>query len=115
MKIDERKLHVSMLLDLKQAFDRVDHNILLSKLLALDIRGKTHCWSKAYLKNRKQFCHVECQKSPARKIDYGIPQELCKVIATKLGSISHSTETVIFAKLQEFMEFLRALGNANEI
>ena len=74
--IDERKLNVRFL-DLKKAFDTVDHDILLSKLSAFGICGETHCWFKTYLKNRKQFCNVEGQKSSTNRIDGGIPQGSC--------------------------------------
>ena len=65
---------MSIFLDLKKAFD---HDILLLKTSALGICGKTNCWFKAYLKNRKQFCYVEGEKSPASKIDYYIRQWSC--------------------------------------
>ena len=75
--IDERKLNVSIFLDLKKAYDTVDHDILLSKLSAFGICGKTHCWFKTYLKNRKQFCYVEGQESSTNRIVCGIPQGSC--------------------------------------
>ena len=68
---------MSIFLDLKKAFDTVDHDILLSKLSAFGNCGKTHCLLKAYLQNRKQFCHAEGQKSSMNKIDCGIPQGSC--------------------------------------
>ena len=75
--IDKRKRNVSIFLDLKKAFDTVDHDILLSKLSAFGICGKTHCWFKTYLKNRKQFCYVEGQESSMNRIVCGIPQGSC--------------------------------------
>ena len=45
-KFDERKLNVSIVLDLIKAFDTVDHDVLLSKLSASGICGKTHSWFK---------------------------------------------------------------------
>ena len=65
--VDERKLNVSIFLDLKKAFDTVDHDILLLMLSAFGICGETYCWFKTYLKNRKQFCYVEGQKSSTTK------------------------------------------------
>ena len=70
--IDERKLNVSVFLDLKKAFDTVDHGILLSKLSALGVTGKTHCWFTSYLKNREQFCCIDGQKSSTSSIDCGM-------------------------------------------
>ena len=39
-------------LDLKKAFDTVDHNILISKLSAYGIRGTSIEWFKSYLSER---------------------------------------------------------------
>ena len=38
-----------------KAFDTVNHNILISKLLHNGIRGVMHNWFEYYLSNRKQF------------------------------------------------------------
>ena len=44
--IDERKLNVSIFLNLKKAFDTVDHDIQLLKLSAFGICRETHWFSK---------------------------------------------------------------------
>ena len=45
-------------LDLKKAFDTVDHQILLSKLEKLGFRGNFYNLLKDYLNNRKQYVNV---------------------------------------------------------
>ena len=45
-------------LDLKKAFDTVNHNILLSKLHHYGIRGKANDWFKSFLVNRNQYTSI---------------------------------------------------------
>ena len=45
-------------LDLKKAFDTVDHAILLKKLSDYGVQGQNGSWFKSYQKDRQQFCLV---------------------------------------------------------
>ena len=61
-------------LDLKKAFDTVDHSILLSKLQAYGIQGSTNQWFCSYFKNRTQTCLVNGNKLSKMFLRCGVPQ-----------------------------------------
>ena len=72
--IDHSKVNLTVFLDLKKTFDRVDHSVLMKKLRAYGVRGKPGEWIESYLANRKQFCSLNGLHSKARKVTCGIPQ-----------------------------------------
>ena len=57
-QLDDGKYSAGIFVDLKKAFDTVDHNILLEKLDNYHVRGITNEWFTSYLKNRKQFVSI---------------------------------------------------------
>ena len=65
---------VLLFLDLKKAFDTVDHVILLAMLEKYGIQGNSLEWFKSYLKDRKQVCSVNVKVSAAKNIKCGVPQ-----------------------------------------
>ncbi len=75
--IDHKKLNLSIFLDLKKAFDTVDHKILLEKLRKYGIREHSGDWFESYLKNRKQYCAANGYESRPRTVACGIPQGSC--------------------------------------
>lgn len=72
--IDRGNVNAVVFLDLKKAFDTVDHGILLSKLNAYGFGGTTGNWFKSYLSDRNQKCSVNGHLSRNRSLLCGIPQ-----------------------------------------
>ena len=72
--MDQGQINGVIFLDLKKAFDTVDHQILLSKLQAYGIRGLTLKWFQSYLDQRKQICMLNNFKSDTETICCGVPQ-----------------------------------------
>ena len=67
-------MNAVVFLDLKKAFDTVDHNILISNLSAYGIRGTSIEWFKSYLSERKHKYFLNGSLSSNRVLSCGIPQ-----------------------------------------
>ena len=72
--IDSKQHSIGIFLDLKKAFDTLDHNILLQKLEKYGFRGPTYRWLQNYLLNRYQYVQIDNCKSEMLKVRCGIPQ-----------------------------------------
>ena len=72
--IDRGMINGVLFLDLKRAFDTVDHNILLTKLSFLGICDKTLHWFKSYFTDRTQQCYVNGYLSGKVQVKSGVPQ-----------------------------------------
>ena len=72
--IDCGNVNAVVFLDLKKAFDTVDHEILVSKLNAYGIRHGANDWFKSYLSDRTQKSLVNGFLSEDRFISCGVPQ-----------------------------------------
>ena len=65
---------IGIFIDLSKAFDTLNHDILLHKLLNYGIRGIANDWFKNYLSERVQFVNYNNVLSSRRKITTGVPQ-----------------------------------------
>ena len=72
--VDRGKINAVVFLDLKKAFDTVNHEILLSKLRNYGICDKEHSWFESYLDNRMQRCSVNGTLSRSCSLSCGVPQ-----------------------------------------
>ena len=61
-------------LHLSNAFDTLDHTILLDKLLYYGIRGTAYNLLRSYLANREQFVELNDTASKTLHIVTGVPQ-----------------------------------------
>lgn len=72
--LDEKKLILNIQIDLRKAFDTVNHEILLTKLFSYGFRGFAHEWLRSYLSDRKQFVRMKECSSSINTINIGVPQ-----------------------------------------
>ena len=66
-----------MFLDLKKAFDTVDHELLICKLESYGVQDDAEKWFNSYLSNRYQHCSLYGCRSTAKNVNCGIPQGSC--------------------------------------
>ena len=74
MNMDLGLINGVQFLDLKKAFDTVDHSILLSKIELYGIRGTAYKWFQSYLEKRQQICKINQTMSDDKTINCGVPQ-----------------------------------------
>ena len=67
-----------MFIDLKKAFDTVNHDLLIDKLEYYGIRGIAQEWLKSYLKDRKQVVQIDECASTLLSVTCGVPQ--CSIL-----------------------------------
>ena len=75
--IDNKKYGCGIFIDLRKAFDTVNHDILLQKLEHYGIRGNALKWFRSFLTNRKQYVSLNGECSESKHITCGVPQGSC--------------------------------------
>jgi retron-type reverse transcriptase len=71
--MDKGLINGVVFIDLKKAFDTVDHALLLAKLERCGVRETTLKWFKSYLHQRKQVCKINNAVSDTVEIHCGVP------------------------------------------
>ena len=100
--MDESKITGALFLDLRKAFDTVNHSILLSKFKSFNPDDQMLNWLKSYITNRKQFVSFNGSLSTPAFKTTGVPQGsilgplLFLMFINDLHSVV-SSESVMFA------------------
>ena len=71
---ENKEYTVGLFIDLKKAFDTIDHTLLLKKLDRYGIRGVANSWIKNYLDDRYQYVQINNERSELKKVTCGVPQ-----------------------------------------
>ncbi len=74
VNLDRKLFNLVVFIDLKKAFDTVDHHILLKKLELYGVKGQALSFLKSCLTNRSQKCKMNGFVSSERLIKCGVPQ-----------------------------------------
>ena len=74
MNMDRKKFNLVVLVNLKKAFDTVDHDILFKKMEIYGIKSPALSLLRSYLANRTQKCQINGSTSSERIIKCGVPQ-----------------------------------------
>ena len=68
--IDNKKHCAGVFIDLKKAFDTVNHDLLIKKLFVYGIRGTANAWLNNYLTNINQYVIADGHSSCMRLINH---------------------------------------------
>ena len=122
--IDNGECVIGVFIDLRKAFDTVDHNILISKLNKYGFRGLSQKWLNDYLSNRQQFVQYNETTSVYQSITCGVPQGsilgplLFILYVNDIANVSKSLflllfadDTNIFIKGKSINEMIEILNN----
>lgn len=72
--LNNNKFALGIFLDIKKAFDSVNHEIFLTKLERYGFRGLAIKFFRSYLTNRQQFVQIALNKSSVKQVTNGVPQ-----------------------------------------
>lgn len=72
--LNTNKIIITIFIDLKKAFDTINHSILIKRLENIGIRGRILEWFKNYLKQRSMIVRINGKNSEVREVSRGIPQ-----------------------------------------
>ena len=125
--IDQSKPTIATFLDLKKAFDTVNHDILIRRLSSYGVRGLALNLLSSYLTDRTQSAKIDNKKSNSYNVTMGVPQgtilgpllfilyinELLKLLPSNL--VSYADDTVIIFSGNSWKEVQDKMNSTLEV
>ena len=94
--LDAKKCSICVFIDLKKAFDTVNHALLIDKLEFYGVRGPAKVWLKIDLHNRRQFVQIDDCKSTLLNVTCRVPQGSILYI-NDICNVSEIVKFILFA------------------
>ena len=116
--IDNKKITVGVFIDLKKAFDTLDHELLLKKLEHYGVRGVALKWLTSYLYKRKQFVQIGNTCSDLRDITCGVPQGSVlgpKLFIMYINDICNVSDIIKFILFADDTNLFKCGDNVEEL
>ena len=107
--LDNKMSTIGVFIDLKKAFDTLNHEILVKKLEHYGIQGIASKWIISYLTSRKQYVNIQDTSSEHKEILCGIPQgstlgpKLFIIYINEICNISPTLKFTLFADEKYFL------------
>ena len=121
--LNQKEHCIGIFIDLKKAFDTVNHTILLGKLERYGIRGLPLQWIASYLSDRRQYVTINGQCSAPKNVNVGVPQGsiigplLFLLYINDLPNVSSSLWSILYADDTSFLagnhDFADLIENIN--
>ena len=121
--MDQGMLTGSVFIDLRKAFDTVDHCLLMEKLQGYGVNNKELDWFSDYLQNREQFVQFGSAFSEPGSASVGVPQgsilgPLLFVLfiydlpntTVRCNILMYADDTVLFFSVKEVGDIERVLN-----
>ena len=112
------KMNSVIFLDIKKAFDMVNHDILLQKMKAYGISGLELEFFNSYLRNRVQYCNNNGYTSDFRKTSCGVPQGSILgplLFLTYMNDLPDSVENANIAMFADDTSLFRSFKSIGEL
>ena len=111
----QRMYSACFFLDLRKAFDTVDHVLLIKKLEHYGFRGQCSDYLRSYYSNRKQFVHINGLDSSCNSVLNGVPQgsilgPLCFILYINDLPLAVKEKVILFADDAAFIILCHTLS-----